>query len=87
MTSYQLTVMSPDGEVFNNEVISVLLRGAEGDLCVLAGHIPFITTVRPGKCVITLPDEEEIEGELTSGILHVSQESVQLLVGEKIEFK
>ena len=87
MTSYQLTVMSPDGEVFKDDVISVMLRGAEGDLCILAGHIPFITTVRPGKCVITLADEEEIEGELTTGILHVTQESVQLLVGEKIEFK
>lgn len=87
MTSYTLTVMSPDGEVFKGDVISVLLRGAEGDLCVLAGHIPLITTVRPGKCVITLPDEEEKEAELTSGILHVTKEGVKLLIGERIEFK
>lgn len=87
MTTYPLTVMSPDGEVFKDDVISVLLRGAEGDLCVLAGHIPFITTVRPGKCVITLGDESEIEGELTSGVLHVTADQVKLLIGQRIEFK
>ena len=81
MTTYQLSVLSPNGEIFNGEVISVLLRGAEGDLAVFSGHIPFITTVKPGKCVITLPSEEEVEGELTSGILDVGNEGVKLIIG------
>lgn len=81
MNTYPLSVLSPKGEVFNGEVISLMLRGADGDLCVLSGHIPFITTVRPGKCVITLPSEEEVEGELTTGILNVSKDSVKLIIG------
>lgn len=86
MTGYKLKVLSPDGEIFDGEVISLLLRGADGDLAVFAGHIPFITTVKPGKCVITLPDEKEIEGELTSGILDVGADEVQLLIGDKKAF-
>ncbi|MBP5181364.1 MAG: F0F1 ATP synthase subunit epsilon [Clostridiales bacterium] len=86
MTGYKLKVLSPDGEIFDGEVISLLLRGADGDLAVFAGHIPFITTVKPGKCVITLPDEKEIEGELTSGILDVGSDEVQLLIGDKKAF-
>lgn len=81
MTTYQLTVLSPQGEVFSGDVISVMLRGAEGDLAVFAGHIPLITTVKPGRCVITLPDEEEVEGELVSGILDVSADGVRLIIG------
>ena len=86
MTGYQLKVLSPDGEVFKGEVISLMLRGADGDLAVFAGHIPFITTVKPGRCVITLPSEQEIEGELASGILDVGKDEVKLLIGDKNAF-
>lgn len=86
MTTYQLSVLSPDGEIYNGEVISVMLRGADGDLAVFSGHIPFITTVRPGKCVITLANEEEVEGELNSGILDVSETDVKLIIDDKNAF-
>lgn len=86
MTTYELTILSPVGEVFKGEVISIALRGAEGDLAVFAGHVPFITTVKPGKCVITLASEEEVEGELTTGILDVSKEGVKLIVGSQDAF-
>ncbi len=86
MTTYKLKVLSPDGEVFDGEVISLSLRGAEGDLAVFAGHIPFVTSVRPGKCIITLPSEEELAGELTSGILDVAKEEVKLLVASGTVF-
>ena len=62
MTTYALTVLSPDKELFSGEVISLVLRGHEGDLAVFAGHVPFVTTLRPGKCVVTLSDEKELGG-------------------------
>ena len=86
MTTYKLSVLSPDGEIFNGDVISLLLRGADGDICILAGHIPLITTVKPGRCVITLPDEEENEGELKAGILDVGKDNVKLIVGNDDAF-
>ena len=87
MTTYELTVLSPVGEVFKGDVISLMLRGAEGDLAVFAGHVPFVTTVKPGKCVITLPSEDEMEGELTTGILDVGKDGAKLLVGSIDAFK
>ena len=86
MTTYHLKVLSVSGELFDGEVISLSLRGAEGDLAVYAGHVPFITTVRPGKCVITLPDESEISSELSSGILEVAKDEVRLLAGQETVF-
>ena len=83
MKNYHLTISSPDGEVFNDEVICMTLRGAEGDLAVFSGHVPFVTTVRPGKVVVTLKNEEEKEGYLESGVLNVGKNSVILLVGDK----
>lgn len=86
MKKYHLTVLSPDGELFNDDVICLSLRGVEGDLAVFAGHVPFITTVKTGKCTITLPDETELQKTLTSGILNVGKNEVSLLVGDKKEF-
>ena len=59
MNTYKLTVATPDGNRFEGEVIGLFLRGAEGDLAVLAGHLPFITSVTAGKCRIRLKGEEE----------------------------
>jgi len=86
MKDYHLTILSPDGEVFNGNVICLSLRGAEGDLAVYDGHIPFITTVKQGKCTVTLPDETEVDANLDSGILDVGKEEVKLLIGDKNAF-
>ncbi len=87
MKDYHLTVMSPDGEVFSGDVVELSLRGAMGDLAVFAGHIPFITTVKPGKCTVIMADETELSGDIDSGILDVGKDEVRLLVGDKNLFE
>ena len=46
MNEYHLTVSTPSGTVFDGDAVFLSLRGAGGDLAVMAGHIPFVTTVR-----------------------------------------
>ena len=43
------------------------LRGADGDLAILAGHIPFITSVQPCDCKIELEDGSEKIGHTHGG--------------------
>ena len=81
MKLFKLTISSPDGKIFDGEVESIMLRGAEGDLAVLAGHIPFITSVQPGKCTITLSDGSVKTGSTDGGILAVAQEKTTLFSG------
>ena len=50
MNTYKLVVSTPDGSVFDDEATTLVVRGTEGELAVMAGHIPFITAVKPGKC-------------------------------------
>ena len=47
MNTFQLNISSPDGKIFEGAVARITVRGAEGDLAVMAGHVPFITSVRP----------------------------------------
>lgn len=79
MTAFHLRVMSPDGPAFDGEVFSLSLRGADGDLAVLAGHIPFVTSVRPCDCRLVLPDESEKRIPVASGLLTVGKDTVTLL--------
>jgi F-type H+-transporting ATPase subunit epsilon len=48
MASLHFELVSPEKLVFSGEVAQVDVPGAEGDFGVLAGHAPFVTTLRPG---------------------------------------
>ena len=52
MKTFPLIISSPDGDLFRGEVEKLILRGTEGDLAVLAGHVPFVTAIRKGRCVV-----------------------------------
>lgn len=82
MSTFKLTVSTPDGNVFESDVQGISLRGSEGDLAILAGHIPLITAVKPGNCHIELPDGSEMNCHTDGGILTVAQDAVTLLSGE-----
>ena len=81
MNTYNLTIATPDGNKFEGEVIGLFVRGAEGDLAVFAGHVPFITSVQAGQCRLHLPDDEEKSATLDGGLLTVTAEKVTLLSG------
>ncbi len=78
MKTFHLRVTSPDGDNFAGEVEMLSLRGTEGDLAIMAGHIPFVTAVVP--CTLKIETEEdEIVAEVGGGILSVSAEGTVLL--------
>ena len=81
MNTFTLTIATPDGNKFGGEVIGLFVRGAEGDLAILAGHMPFITSVQAGKCRIHLPDDDEKSATVDGGLLTVSDKAVTLLSG------
>lgn len=48
MATFHFELVSPERLLFSGEVEQVDVPGAEGDFGVLAGHAPFITTLKPG---------------------------------------
>ncbi|MBQ8447849.1 MAG: hypothetical protein IJX27_02830 [Clostridia bacterium] len=81
MNTFKLVISSPDGNVFSGDVLSISLRGIEGELAVMAGHIPFITVIKPCNYRIEMPDGEEKTGHTEGGILTVSKEKTTYLSG------
>ena len=79
MNTFKLTVSSPDGNKFQGDVIKLDVRGVEGDLAIMAGHIPFVTSIVKAPCVIWLDDGEKITATADGGLLTVGSKEVTLL--------
>ena len=88
MKTFPLIIASPEGNSFQGEAVTLIVRGIEGDLAVLADHTPFITSLRPGRVKLEIPahPEDEASQELEiryanarGGLLSVSKEQVTLL--------
>ena len=79
MSTFKLVISTPDGNIFSGEAANISVRGTEGDFAVMAGHIPFITAVKPCDCTIVLADGTEKKGKTEGGLLTVSTDKTTLL--------
>jgi F-type H+-transporting ATPase subunit epsilon len=52
MATFHFDLVAPERLLFAGNVAQVDLPGSEGDLGVLAGHAPLVTTLRPGIIVV-----------------------------------
>ena len=79
MKTFLLNISSPDGKLFSGKAVSIILRGVEGEFAILADHIPFITSIVPGKCLIELEDGSLKQGTTEGGLITVGQNEVTYL--------
>jgi len=52
VAALHLEFVSPESVLFSGDVDQVDLPGTEGDLGILGGHAPLVTTLRPGLVII-----------------------------------
>lgn len=51
--TYTFELVSPERLLLSEPVTEVVVPGSEGDVTILAGHAPFLTTLRPGIVTVT----------------------------------
>ena len=81
MKTYTLTVASPDGNLFCGEIVKLDVRGVEGELAVMAGHVPFVTSVVAGPCAVWTDETTKRTATIDGGLLSVGTDAVTLLAG------
>ena len=81
MKEFKFVISTPEGNLYEGNIVKISLRGTEGDLAVMANHTPFITSVKPCRCRMELDDGTEKVFELARGLLSVSSEIVTLMSG------
>lgn len=81
MKTFHLTISSPDGNRFCGDCVKLDVRGVEGELAVMAGHIPFVTSVVKGDCAVWVDEDTKKAAKIDSGLLTVAPDEVTLLSG------
>ena len=81
MKTFEFVISTPDGNFFCGDIVKVSLRGAEGDLAIMANHTPFVTSVKPCTSRIELEDGSEKIFTVHRGLLSVASDKVVLVSG------
>lgn len=75
---FKVKVISPDRVFFEGEADLLELKTSEGDIGILAGHIPLTAIIAPGIMKIT-KDGEVKEASLLEGFVEILQDRVTVL--------
>ena len=78
MATFRFSLVAPERELYSGDVEQVDAPGAEGDLGVLAGHEPLMTTLRPGEVVVTVGGSKRVF-TVDGGFADITPESFTLL--------
>lgn len=71
-------LVSPERELFTGEVDRVDAPGAEGDFGVLAGHAPFMTTLKEGRVHVHSDGTQRVF-EVHGGFADVTPQGLTIL--------
>ena len=83
-TNYQLSIITPEGKIFDDAVTLLVAKGKEGNLGVLANHTPIIVQLKKGVLQIKKEQQEQYFA-LSSGVLEVGLKNrVLILANEAI---
>lgn len=75
-----VTVARVDGPVFNGEVISLTVPGSEGEMTLLADHVPLISVLKKGVVTVRKSDNGEESFPIERGTLEVSRNQATVLI-------
>jgi len=65
-------LVSPERRLASMQVQAVQIPGTDGDMTAMPGHMPVITTLRPGILTVTTDDGDQ-EFVVTGGFAEVSE--------------
>lgn len=77
-STFYLEIVTPDRKFFSDEVEMLVLKTPEGEIGILAGHMPMVAAVAIGPIRI-LKDGEWTEAVLSEGFMEVKQDRTVIL--------
>jgi F-type H+-transporting ATPase subunit epsilon len=81
-TKFPVEVLTPEGEVFNDEVELVSTRTSVGSIGVLANHAPLLAILDPCELRLYRSDGDVVRFAQGEGYLQVVDNSAMVLVEE-----
>ena len=95
MESFQLSIVTPEKKIFDQQILSLIAPGSEGYLGILAHHAPLMTSLIPGKLMVkvhpeaVIGDKQNIESiyAISGGFIEVAGNKATILADaiERVE--
>jgi len=80
METFTLEILTPNGEIYNGNAVSVVLPGEEGEFGVLAKHASMTTLLTSGVVDVEKEDKSVEAIVINWGVVQVDEEKVIILV-------
>lgn len=74
----RLEIVTPEQKTYSDDVDSVVIPGAEGELGILPQHAPLMTLLKPGELRV-MKNGEELRLAVGEGFVEISGEKVAVL--------
>ncbi|MEA2302004.1 MAG: F-type H+-transporting ATPase subunit epsilon, partial [Solirubrobacteraceae bacterium] len=84
-TKFKVEVLTPEGEVFNEEVEMVSTRTTLGSIGLLAHASPVLATLEPTELRLYRSDTEIVRLAQAEGYLQMSENRALILVEEAVD--
>ena len=81
-TKFRVEVLTPEGEVFNDEVEMVSTRTTVGSIGILANHAPLLAMLDPTELRLYKTESEIVRFAQAEGFLQVANNRALILVEE-----
>ena len=88
MATFDVSLVTPDGPVFEGEVEMLIVPGADGEIGVLARHAPLIAMLKAGSTRVHVTRGAEVREFATGpGFFKVEQDRALALVDDAVDAK
>jgi len=85
--SFHLDIVSAEAEIFSGPVEKLFVNGSMGDLEILHGHAPLLTSLKPGTIWIVKQNGQEEVFYISGGMLEVQPKATTILADTAIRAK
>ena len=82
--AFKFELVSPERLLVSEEVQVVVVPGSEGEFGVMAGHAPFVSTLRPGFLKVSRTSGEELDFFVRGGFAEVNATGLTVLAERAI---
>ena len=82
--TFDVSLVTPDGPVFEGEARMLIVPGAAGEIGVLARHAPLVATLKSGSTRVHLGGTEVLEFATGPGVFKVETDRALALVDDAV---
>jgi len=85
--TFKFELVSPERLLVSEQAVAVVIPGTDGEMTVMAGHAPLMTTVKPGVVKVQLASGAEDRYVVFGGFADVLPEGCTLLAESAMAVK